>query len=109
MLSFLRWNLDKFLFAVGACVLLFGYGVAVGKMRLFPHDVIESTVEAGHDWRKNWQHHLGLRSRWLQPTVRTSRLPVHEPAQAWAGHTFVTQYRDGAFGADLLDMNDRVC
>jgi hypothetical protein len=40
--------------------------------------------------------------------VRTSRLPGHEPAQAWAGHTFVTQYRDGAFGADLLDMNGDV-
>jgi hypothetical protein len=108
MLSFLRRNLDRIVFAVGAALLVFGYGVAVGKLRLFPHDMIEAAAEAGRDWRENWRHYLGIRSRWLQPTARTATLPVHDPARAWAGHTFVTQYKDGAFGGDLLAMDGTV-
>ena len=108
MLSALRRNAEKIVFAFGAALMVFGYGLAVGKLRLFPHDIIEAAAEAGRDWEENWRHYLGVRSRWLQPTGRQSRLPVHEPARVWAGDTFVTQYRDGAFGADLLAMDGTV-
>lgn len=108
MLSFVRRNAEKIVFAAGVGLVVFGYGVAVGKLRLFPHDLIEAAAEAGRDWRENWRHYLGLRSRWLQPTTRGSALPVHDPAAAWQGHTFLTRYRDGAFGADLVDMDGRV-
>src|SRR3712207_6811037 len=99
MLSFLRRHADKIVFAVGLLLAVFAYGVAVGKFRLFPHDVIENATEAARDWRDNWRHYLGIRSKWDQDTARGGGVTIHDPARASAGDTFITAFRDGQYGA----------
>lgn len=108
MLSFLRRNGDKLIFAFGLAVVVFAYGVAVGKLRVFPHDVIEAATEAARDWRDNWRHYLGIRSKWVQDTHRGGGVTIHDPQAAFPGYTFVTAYRDGAFGAILVDMDGKL-
>jgi hypothetical protein len=108
MLSFLRRNLDKLVFAVGLALVVFAYGVAVGKFRLFPHDMIEAATEAARDWSENWRHYLGIRSKWVQDTARAGSVTKHDSTRAWAGHTFVTAFRDNVFGGVLLDMDGKI-
>jgi len=108
MLSFLRRNLDKLVFALGLALVVFAYGVAVGKFRLFPHDMIEAATEAARDWSENWRHYLGIRSKWVQDTVRAGSVTKHDATRAWAGHTFVTAFRDNVFGAVLVDMDGKI-
>jgi hypothetical protein len=108
-LEFLRGRWDLVLFGLGVLALAFVYGVAVGKYRLFPHDVVDSAGDALQDWRDNWRHYLQLRSRYLQPTTRTAGgVTVHDPAAVAPGPVFLTFYRDGRFGASLVDREGRV-
>jgi hypothetical protein len=108
MLSFLRRHGDKLVFALGLVIAVFVYGVAVGKFRLFPHDVFENAAEAARDWRDNWRHYLGIRSKWDQDTARGGSVTIHDPALAHAGDTFVTAFRGGQYGAILLGMDGSV-
>lgn len=108
MLGFLRRNLDKLVFALGVVLAVFAYGVAVGKFRLWPHDVIEAATEAGRDWRENWRHYLGIRSKWVQDSTLPGGVSIHDPARAWAGDTFVSAFRDNIFGGALVAMDGTV-
>jgi hypothetical protein len=82
--------------------------MAVGKYRLFPHDVIQGAGDALQDWRENWRHYLQIRSRYLQPTARTvGGVTVHDRAAVAPGPVFLTMRRDGRFGASLLDREGR--
>src|SRR5688500_11381646 len=104
ILGFLGRHVDKLAFALGFGFLVFGYGVAVGKLRIAPHDTISAAVEAARDWQENWRHYLGVRSKWVQPTTRGGGVTIHDPRRAWPGQTFITLYRAGAWGAVLVDM-----
>jgi hypothetical protein len=107
-LAFLRGRWDLVLFGLGVLGLAFAYGVAVGKYRFFPHDVINAAGDALQDWRDNWRHYLQIRSRYLQPTARTAGgVTVHDPNAVAPGPVFLTFYRDGRFGASLLDREGR--
>jgi hypothetical protein len=108
MLGFLRRNLDKIVFALGVALVVFAYGVAVGKFRLFPHDVIEAATEAGRDWAENWRHYLGIRSKWVQDSNLAAGVSIHDPNAAWAGDTFVSAFRDNIFGGVLVGMDGTV-
>ena len=93
---------------LGLLALVFAYGVAVGKYRLFPHDAINRAGDALQDWRENWRHYLRIRSRYLLPTARTAGgVTVHDPAAAAPGPVFLTMYRDGRYGASLVDRSGR--
>ena len=61
--AFLPLIVFALVFAFGLAIAVFAYGIAVGKPRLFPHDVIEAATEAARDWRDNWRHYLGIRSK----------------------------------------------
>jgi hypothetical protein len=101
-----RWDLA--LFGLGLLALAFAYGLAAGKYRLFPHDTIERAAEALRDWRENWRHYLQVRSRYLLPTARAGGgVTVHDPATVAPGPIFLTMYRDGRFGASLVDREGR--
>lgn len=108
MFSFLRRNGDKLVFALGLLAAVFAYGVAVGKFRLFPHDLIENATEAARDLSINWRHYAGIRSKWDQDTARGGGVTIHDPALASAGDTFITGFRDGQYGALLVDMAGQV-
>ena len=106
--ALLRGRWDLFLFGLGLLAVVFAYGVAVGKYRLFPHDVVNAAGDALQDWRENWRHYLQIRSRYLQSTTRTAGgVTVHDPAAIAPGPIFLTFYRDGRFGASLLDRGGR--
>jgi len=108
MLHWLRHRLEVVLFGTSLLLLAFGYGLAVGKFRIFPHDTINAAADAARDWRENWRHFLGIRSKWLQPTSRTARLSWHDPGRSFAGLTFVTGYSAGEMQAFLVDMEGNI-
>ena len=101
-------RLDVVAFAGAVLFATFGYGVVVGKMNVFPHQFLNVAFDAAKDWRDNWRHYLGIRSKWLQPTDRTEAVVSYDPDAAWNGYTFVTAYRDGYFGAHLIDMEGAI-
>ena len=101
-----RWELG--LFCLGLLGIAFAYGVAVGKYRLFPHTEISRAADALKDWRENWRHYLGIRSRYLLPTTRTAGgVTMLDRSAASPGYTFMTMYRDGRYGASLVDLQGR--
>lgn len=108
MLSWLRRHIDGIIFSVSAILLVFGFGVAVGKYRVFPHDQIHGATEAAADWWENWRHFARLESKWLEPTHRTERISWHDPERSYDGYTFVTGFLDGAAGAYLIDMEGTI-
>lgn len=108
MLRWLRHHFAALLFAASLLALAFGYGLAVGKFRIFPHNIINAGVDAARDWQENWRHFLGIRSKWLQPTARTERLAWRDPDRSFDGYTFVTGYSQGEMRAFLIDMAGEV-
>ena len=108
MLSFLRRNAEKIVFALGVAAAIFAYGLAVGRYKAFPASLLEPAFEAAHDWRENWRHYLGIRSNWVQDTKRSGGVTVHDPARAFAGQTFISAYRNGAYGGILIDMDGKI-
>jgi hypothetical protein len=101
-------HLDKVLFGLGVLAVVFAWGVAVGSQRLFPYRLIDQAVEAGRDWQENWRHYLGIRSRYAQPVPHAKGgVVVHEAGRTMPGHTFMTLFRDGRFGASLIDAEGR--
>ena len=39
---------------------------------------------------------------------RSGGVTVHDQARAWNGQTFISLYRNGAYGAILIDMDGKV-
>lgn len=108
LLRFLQLRWDLGLFIAGLLALAVGYGIAVGKDHAFPHAWVNRALEAERDWRANWRAYLGLRSQFLLPTTRTvGGVTRYDRDAAWPGLTFLTMYRDGRFGASLVDMDGR--
>ena len=108
MLSWLRRNIDTIVFSLSVLVLVFGYGVAVGKFRVFPHDQINAAADAAADWWENWRHFARIESKWMEPTHRTERVAWRDPERSYDGYTFVTGFLDGAAGAYLIDMDGTI-
>lgn len=101
-------KLDIAVFVLGMLAIAFAYGVAVGKYRLFPHTAINGAADALQDWQENWRHYLGVRSRFLVPTDRESGgVTVFDREAVAPGYTFMTMYRDGRYGASLIDLDGR--
>jgi len=108
MFGWLRRNIEIVIFLTGAMVLVFGYGIAVGKYRIFPHTIINAAADSARDWAENWRHFLGLQSKWLEPTARTERISWRDPARSWPGYTFFTGFHNGVPGAFLMTMEGEV-
>jgi len=108
MFGWLRRNIEFAIFLTSLLILVFGYGIAVGKYRLFPHATINSAADAAKDWMENWRHFLGLQSKWGEPTTRTERISWRDPGRSWPGYTFFTAFRNGVSGAFLMTMEGEV-
>lgn len=108
MLSFLRRNAEKMLFAFGVALAIFAYGVAAAKYDLFPHRTLQAAFAAARDWKDNWRHYFGIRSNWVQDSSREGGVTIHDKDRAWAGQTFISLYRNGAFGGVLMDMDGKI-
>jgi hypothetical protein len=108
LFGFVRQKWDFVLFCVGLLALAFGAGVAAERYQVFPHAVIAGAFAAAQDWRVNWRHYLQIRSKYLAPTARAGGVTRYDRAAASPGDTFLTLYRDGGFGAVLIDMQGRI-
>ena len=108
MFGWLRRKIEVVIFVISAMLLVFGYGVAVGKYRVFPHSVINMAADSARDWTENWQHFLGLKSKWLRPTMRTQRISWRDRARSWPGYTFFSGFHDGVPGVFLMTMEGEV-
>ena len=93
------------LFALSGAVLAFIAGQAFAVRGWWPTSYVEHANIAAEELREAWQDLRRERSEYLTPT-RVTRLGLQsqDPSLAWAGYTFITAYRDGRFGASLLDM-----
>jgi hypothetical protein len=108
MFGWLRRNIEFVIFLTSALVLVFGYGIAVGKYRLFPHDMLNTAFDSARDWRENWRHFLNLQSKWLKPTARTERISWRDPARSWPGYTFFSGFHNGIPSVFLITMEGEV-
>jgi hypothetical protein len=89
-------------------VLVFLAGMVAGRAGIFPYPLLNAAYDAVDDWRDNWRHYLGLRSKYLEPTTRTAGgVTLHDKALAQDGLTFVAAYREGRYDAWLLDIDGR--
>ncbi len=90
-------------------VVAFVYGIGVGKYGLPPAGVLKQAMDAAEDWRDNWRHYLGIRSRYVEPTPRrTGGVTVYDRRRAFDGYTFLTANYEGMAQALLLDMEGNV-
>ncbi|MFO1049649.1 MAG: arylsulfotransferase family protein [Geminicoccaceae bacterium] len=87
----------------GLLVLAYLGGILAGRSGLFPAGQIAAAAEVVQDWRENWRHYLGIRSKFTAATDRPAGLLVHDAARVAPGYTFVVGYRDGSFHPFLLD------
>ncbi len=94
---------------LAVAILAFGYGIGVGKYELPPARLLKQAVDAAQDWRDNWRHYLGIRSRYVEPTPRRKGgVTVYERGRAFEGYTFVTANYEGMAQALLLDMEGTI-
>jgi hypothetical protein len=108
-LGFLRRKWDVVLFCIGALLFAFALGMGVVRYELFPFTVIRDAGAAFDDWRENWRHYLQIRSKHLVSTKqKEDGVTRHDRAAAWPGYTFLVLYRDGRFGAALIDMEGTI-
>ena len=101
-------RIERFFFVAGMAVLVFLAGMAADRYDLFPAPLVNAAVDAARDWRDNWRHYFGIRSKWLEPNRRGAGVTVYDETRAQPGLTFVTAYRDGQFGAYLIDMKGEI-
>jgi hypothetical protein len=108
-LGFLRRKWDLILSCFGVLFLVFLLGMLVDRFQVFPYRVVRDAVAAVGDWRENWQHYLQIHSKYLRPTTHSKGgVTRYDRAAASPGHTFLTLYRDGRFGAVLIDMEGNI-
>lgn len=99
---------ERAVFYAGLALVLFGAGIAVDRYRLPPTGILDAAFDAVRDWRENWRHYLGIRSKWTVTATRPAGVTRHDPAAAFAGYTYVSAFRDGQFRALLVDMDGNV-
>jgi hypothetical protein len=108
-LSHVRRHWERGLFLVGLVLLILACGIVIGRQRLWPMPAVEAASAAVEDWRQNWRHYLGRRSKYLVPTSRTQGgVTINQAALVSPGLTFFTAFRDGRFGAWLIDADGRL-
>ena len=107
MFSRLRQRVGLVIFFISAMALVFGYGMAV-EGGVFPHAIINSAIDSARDWKENWRHFAGVRSKWLRPTERTGGSAGATPERSWPGYTFFSGFHQGRWGAFLIGMKGAV-
>jgi hypothetical protein len=108
-----RWrHIEILIFALGCAALLFLAGMVAGRAKVFPYSAINAAYDAFTDWRENWRHYLGVRSRFALASERTAGGVVEQdPTLAFPGYTLVSAYRPSShdgFNSYLLDMDGNI-
>lgn len=89
--------------ATGAAGLVIGYGI--GARHWWPYAGLHRIEIAIDDLRRDLHRLAREEPRYVSRSARTAGgVTRHDPALAWPGYTFITAWRDGRFGASLVDM-----
>ncbi len=102
-------RLERFSKYTALVVLGFLYGIGVGKYALPPATQLKQALDAAQDWKENWRHYFGIRSKYVEPTPRNQGgVTVYDRERAFPGYTFVTANFEGIAQALLLDMEGKI-
>jgi hypothetical protein len=83
----------------------FAYGYGVGKREWWPYAVARQAELSGEALKQRIRDLRHRGSRYVHATDRTlGGVVAYEPGLASPGYTFVTAWRNGRFGASLIDM-----
>ncbi|MFO1067911.1 MAG: arylsulfotransferase family protein [Geminicoccaceae bacterium] len=105
MASWLLRNWEKLAFGLALLLAIFVYGYLAGARGWFPASYIRPLEITADELIDEVRKETRTRSEYLRPTSRTQGgLVASDPSRAFDGYTFITAYRDGRFGASLLDM-----
>jgi hypothetical protein len=94
------------MFCASLVLLAFAYGVAVGRLEIFPWKMIRQAISSARDVRSK----LAAEPSWLYaPTTYTRKLPIHDRDAAYPGLNLVTSVQaDNRLAAYIMDMDGRV-
>ncbi|MGH6947984.1 MAG: arylsulfotransferase family protein, partial [Kiloniellales bacterium] len=103
-------HLDKVLFALALGVLVFAYGVAVGKYDLFPYEMLNKSADAASDLYRNWKSYALIEpTKYLHPARQPGAgVTIYDPERAYAGLTFMTGLFDREVALQIVDMQGAV-
>jgi hypothetical protein len=91
-----------------ALVLVFLYGLIVGRLEIFPYGALQALVSGGREWLQSPWHNAGVRP---EKFLRTARSPGRgvtvNDAAAYPGQTFMTGFFGDGLGMRLIDMSGR--
>jgi hypothetical protein len=108
----LKENWHKIYFMLSLGMILFFYGVAVGKYEVFPYRVMRDAKEAAEDWLTdaNYKQYAKIRpEKFIHPARhKGSGVTTYVPGKAYPGVTFVTSMWDSTNGMDLIAMDGTV-
>ena len=94
------------LFCASLLLLAFAYGVAVGRLRIFPYVVLTDAVDSAKAMRRRL---TGEKSRLYVPTTFSRKLPRYVPDAAYPGLNLVTAVAaDDRLAAYIMDMEGKV-
>jgi hypothetical protein len=86
-------------------ILLFGCGLAVGVLKVFPYRQLESLAAAGKHLAEYPLQALRIKPQeFLVPLPQVPQVPAGTAAQAYAGSTFMTGFFGDNPGVWLVDM-----
>jgi hypothetical protein len=94
------------MFCASLALLVFAYGIAVGKYRIFPYRVLRAAANAAVAMKAR----LSSERSWLYlPTGESRRLPTYAPEAAYPGLNLVTAVAaDNHLAAYIMDMEGRI-
>lgn len=103
-------NWDKYLFFSAIALIVFGYGIAVGKYKLFPYEILNDAKDAGIDWKRNWEPNLGLKPKHINPArkPRSQWKPLNIEGETSPGVTLIPSFMNETNGIKLIDMDGKV-
>jgi hypothetical protein len=106
--SYAKQNWKGIWLAICAAVLIFLYGLAVGRFEVFPYAAIETLVSGSREWLQSPWHNAGIRP---EKFLRKPRGPgrgvvINDPA-AYPGQTFMTGFFGKGTGMRLVDREGR--
>jgi hypothetical protein len=108
----IKANWQKIYFLLSAGMMVFFYGLIVGKYEVFPYQTFSHAKEAAKDWLSdgNYMHYARLRpEKFIRPARQPgSGVTVYVPGKAYDGLTLITSMWDRSNGMELVAMDGTV-
>lgn len=105
-MSYLRDNWALLYFSIAILLLAFGYGIAVGKYKIFPYTLIDNGIVAARDWNENAEQYARVKpSKHLRTSRRAGAgVSRYQPDLAYNGITLLSGMWNETLGIKLVNM-----